>query len=105
MVLIYLKKWVPIPVSSGREMQICSLARFSGKRLSTPLDYRWKLYDTDGAKGAALGAGIGAGVYRSFDEAFEGLTMINSLEPDTSKQEQYRKAFLHWESVLQSFKI
>jgi len=64
-----------------------------------------ELYDTDGAKGAALGAGIGAGVYRSFDEAFEGLTMINSLEPDTSKQEQYRKAFLHWESVLQSFKI
>ena len=64
-----------------------------------------ELYDTDGAKGAALGAGIGAGIYNSFKEAFDGLSMINSVEPDTSKQEQYRKAYLHWESVLQSFKI
>ena len=64
-----------------------------------------ELYDTDGAKGAALGAGIGAGIYTSFKEAFEGLTMINSVEPDTSKQEQYRIAYLHWERVLQSFKI
>jgi len=64
-----------------------------------------ELYDTDGAKGAALGAGIGAGIYTSFKEAFEGLTMINFVEPDPMKQEQYGKAFLHWESVLQSFKI
>src|SRR6185295_17124946 len=66
---------------------------------------RLELYDTDGAQGAALGAGVGAGIYGSFKEAFQGLTMIDSLEPDQSKQEQYSKAFLHWTSVLQSFKI
>ena len=66
---------------------------------------RLELYDTDGAQGAALGAGVGAGIYASFAEAFAGLTMIDFLEPDQSKQEQYNRAFLQWREVLdRSFK-
>ena len=41
---------------------------------------RLELYDTDGAKGAALGAGVGAGIYGSFEEAFKGLKIIRVEE-------------------------
>ncbi|HOX84266.1 MAG TPA: carbohydrate kinase, partial [Chryseolinea sp.] len=51
---------------------------------------------TDGAKGAALGAGIGCGVYSSFEEAFSGLKMIQSEDPDKNKTEQYSNAFASW---------
>ncbi len=57
---------------------------------------RLELYDTDGAKGAALGAGIGCGVYSSFEEAFSGLKMIQSEDPDKNKTEQYSNAFASW---------
>jgi len=57
---------------------------------------RLELYDTDGAKGAALGAGVGAGIYSSFPQAFKGLKMIKSEEPVSGKQEPYRKAYDRW---------
>lgn len=60
---------------------------------------RLELYDTDGAKGAALGAGAGAGVYGSFSEAFKGLHMIASQEPDT-KREEYLAAYSNWKEKL-----
>jgi xylulokinase len=61
---------------------------------------RLELYDTDGAKGAALGAGIGTGVYRSFKEAFSGLHMIDSQEPERSKQEEYVEVYGEWKKAL-----
>lgn len=54
-----------------------------------------ELYDTDGAKGAALGAGVGSGVYQSFEEAFKGLKRISITEPD-QQQKQYTTAYQHW---------
>lgn len=62
---------------------------------------RLELYDTDGAKGAALGAGIGCGVYSSFEEAFSGLKMISDEEPDTTKVEQYSLAYSSWRKYLE----
>ncbi len=59
-----------------------------------------ELYDTDGAKGAALGAGKGAGHYATFPEAFKGLKRIKVTEPDPSKQEQYSAAYATWLSKL-----
>ena len=61
---------------------------------------RLELYDTDGAKGAALGAGVGAGIYGSFEEAFKGFKMIKSEEPDKVKSEQYTSAYKHWLNYL-----
>lgn len=61
---------------------------------------RLELYDTDGAKGAALGAGVGAGIYSTFPEAFKGLKMIKSEEPVASKQEPYKKAYDRWAKFL-----
>jgi len=59
-----------------------------------------ELYNTDGAKGAALGAGVGAGVYKSFEEAFRGLKVIRSESPSTGKAEQYQEAYGKWKSAL-----
>jgi len=59
-----------------------------------------KLYDTNGAKGAALGAGIGAGVYSSFKEAFVGLHLIEFRQPDPLLSESYQNAYARWKLVL-----
>jgi len=61
---------------------------------------RLERYDTDGAKGAALGAGVGAGIYSSPTDAFKGLKLIGSEEPDTILREQYLKAYHLWKERL-----
>ncbi|MEI9921743.1 MAG: FGGY family carbohydrate kinase [Bacteroidota bacterium] len=55
-----------------------------------------ELYDTDGAKGAALGAGKGAGLYKTFPEAFKGLKRILVEEPNKIRTEQYNSAYSSW---------
>jgi xylulokinase len=55
-----------------------------------------ELYDTDGAKGAALGAGKGAGLYKTFPEAFKGLKKLHVEEPNRSKEDQYKAAYSVW---------
>lgn len=55
-----------------------------------------ELYDTDGAKGAALGAGKGVGHYKTFPEAFKGLKKLHVEEPNKSKAEQYNSAYSTW---------
>ncbi len=61
---------------------------------------RLELYDTDGAKGAALGAGIGAGIFTTFPEAFRGLKMIRYEEPDINKSQQYTSTYHNWKIQL-----
>jgi xylulokinase len=61
---------------------------------------RLERYDTDGAKGAALGAGVGAGIYTSFAEAFKGLKHIGSEEPAAMLREQYQAAYQLWKNRL-----
>jgi xylulokinase len=61
---------------------------------------RLELYDTDGAKGAAIGAGVGAGLYGSFEEAFGGLKIIRSEEPRADLSETYEQSYMHWSMVL-----
>lgn len=61
---------------------------------------RVELYDTDGSKGAALGAGVGAGVYGSFEEAFKGLKIIKSEDPQKDKTQAYGEAYAKWLSLL-----
>jgi xylulokinase len=66
------------------------------------IDARLELYDTDGAKGAALGAGVGAGIYASFEEAFKGLKVIRSQEPDEKLKGPYNESYAKWLQQLQS---
>jgi xylulokinase len=67
------------------------------------IDARLELYDTDGAKGAALGAGVGAGIFASFDEAFRGLKVIRSQEPEEKLKVPYAEAYGTWLRQLQHF--
>ncbi|GMQ23603.1 FGGY-family carbohydrate kinase [Algoriphagus sp. oki45] len=59
-----------------------------------------ELYDTDGAQGAARGAGIGAGVFASKAEAFQGLGLLETLEPNVNFFEPYEEAYQKWETRL-----
>jgi xylulokinase len=61
-----------------------------------------ELYDTDGAKGAALGAGKGAGLYQTFPDAFKGLKKLHVEEPDKTKTEQYNAAYSRWLAQMNS---
>ncbi|MFM7194147.1 MAG: xylulokinase [Bacteroidota bacterium] len=66
--------------------------------LQVPLE----LYDTNGAAGAAVGAGIGAGIFSNFPEAFEGLDLITTVEPDPRIIPEYRDACRLWTDRLLS---
>lgn len=59
-----------------------------------------ELYDTDGAKGAAIGAGIGAEIYQNREDAFRGLEKVSELQAETELQEKYRSVYKSWRSRL-----
>lgn len=61
-----------------------------------------ELYNTDGAQGAARGAGLGLGYYKSATEAFTGLTVTKTIEPDMRAQQAYRDAYGHWLDALEA---
>lgn len=60
-----------------------------------------ELYDTDGAKGAALGAGIGLGIYHQPKEAFEKLKKLGEIHPEESLSDQYEEIYQDWLGGLQ----
>lgn len=60
--------------------------------LQIPLE----LYETNGAVGAALGAGVGCGIYDSFPDAFRGLSLLHTEEPDPKIIPNYREAMENW---------
>ena len=61
-----------------------------------------ELYETDGAAGAAKGAGMGCGIYTDHNEAFASLRRLDVIEPDTSRQNEYRDAYLRWKEILEN---
>ncbi|MGA0557135.1 xylulokinase [Larkinella sp. VNQ87] len=61
-----------------------------------------QLFNTDGAQGAARGAGLGLGIYKNREEAFVGLKVTRTIEPDMRAQEAYRGAYGKWLSALKS---
>jgi xylulokinase len=63
-----------------------------------------ELYDTDGAQGAARGAGIGAGVFSSNTEAFEGLSLLELIEPNPNFFAQYEEIYQNWCQALEKVK-
>ncbi|MBK6977780.1 MAG: carbohydrate kinase [Cytophagaceae bacterium] len=59
-----------------------------------------EMYDTHGAKGAALGAGVGAKVYADIKEAMSGLKILKTIEPVSTEKEKYENAYKLWEQAL-----
>jgi xylulokinase len=60
-----------------------------------------ELYDTDGAKGAALGAGIGNQYFTNPKDAFVNMEKIGLIEPDASKSGVYEEIYADWKGVLE----
>ena len=60
-----------------------------------------ELYDTDGAKGAALGAGIGNQYFINPKDAFVNMKKIGFVEPDSSKSSIYEEIYADWKSILE----
>jgi xylulokinase len=59
-----------------------------------------ELYNTDGAQGAARGAGIGAGIFENEDQAFIGLELLETMEPNIQFYEPYEEAYNQWLTKL-----
>jgi xylulokinase len=59
-----------------------------------------ELYDTDGAKGAALGAGIGMGHFAAPKEAFTNLKHLGTVEPDAGQKAPYQELYGSWKELL-----
>lgn len=70
------------------------------RTLASVADVRIELYNTDGAQGAARAAAAGAGLVPSVKDAFRGLSIVQSIEPDTNKAD-YLKAYGSWYKQLQ----
>ncbi|MEO1652246.1 MAG: FGGY family carbohydrate kinase [Bacteroidota bacterium] len=64
------------------------------------LGVRLELYNTDGAQGAARGAGLGIGYYANPKEAFQGLTCLQSQEPEPDKVKIFEDAYQAWRKEL-----
>lgn len=68
--------------------------------LAATLGVTIELVRTDGAAGAARGAGLGAGIYAKPADAFVGLEVIETIEPDAALVEPCREAANRWEAAL-----
>lgn len=59
-----------------------------------------ELYNTDGAQGAARGAGLGLGHYATRTEAFTGLHVTRTIEPDVRAVAAYHDGYERWLGAL-----
>lgn len=71
-----------------------TLASLSGVRI--------ELYNTDGSQGAARGAGIGAGIYQDYQQAFKGLELVKTIDPDQAISKVSDEAYQRWQKILLS---
>lgn len=58
-----------------------------------------KLYDTNGSVGAARGSGVGIGIYKSTEEALNGLNEISVIRPDKD-QDLYEEIYQDWKNKM-----
>jgi xylulokinase len=68
--------------------------------LSTITGATIELYNTDGSQGAARGAGIGAGIYKTFNEAFSGLKILETVHPKKEMATPCMEAYERWKKAL-----
>jgi xylulokinase len=61
-----------------------------------------KIYNTDGADGAARGAALGAGFYHSDQDAFESLELMDITVPQNELIDQYADYYGNWKHQLET---
>jgi xylulokinase len=71
------------------------------KTLASVAGVTIELYNTDGAQGAARAAAVGAGLVPRVKDAFKGLATLQSIEPETNKDD-YLEAYSRWLAPLKT---
>jgi len=66
------------------------------KTLATLCDVEIELMNTDGSLGAARGAALGAGIFKTPDEAFTSLKVVERVMPDTSMKVDIEESYRLW---------
>jgi xylulokinase len=61
-----------------------------------------RLYETDGAEGAARGAALGAGFYETEHQAFESMQDVGHERPNAKLSAEYKEHFAAWKRSLSS---
>jgi xylulokinase len=59
-----------------------------------------ELINTDGAQGAARAAGFGLGYYKTREDAFTGLSALQTIAPNASLTEATKDAYGKWKDAL-----
>lgn len=72
------------------------------RTLATLTGARIELFNTDGALGAARGAALGAGLYRSREEAFASLRLLEVVEPTETDREALEAGYRAWVAEVES---
>ncbi len=78
------------------------LSQVFAEAFATISGARIELYNTDGSQGAARGAGIGAGIYQNYQQAFNGVELVKTIEPNSTLSEAYHNAYQKWQKILSS---
>ncbi|WP_031528902.1 xylulokinase [Dyadobacter crusticola] len=60
-----------------------------------------ELYNTDGAQGAARAAGFGLGYYKNRADAFNGLSALQTIEPNAEHSAATKDAYAKWKQALE----
>lgn len=79
------------------------LSKVFAQTLSDIANIKIELYNTDGAQGAARGAAYGAGFYRSQQDAFSNLRIVDEIVPIEENREKVEEAFNLWTNRLNKF--
>jgi len=88
----------PAVIRAGRANLF--LSEVFGQSLVNVTQTPVELYDTDGAKGAALGAGIGLGFFAEPQDAFTKLQKLATIEPDSLQAAAYQEFYESWKDLL-----
>jgi xylulokinase len=76
-------------------------SRVFSTTIATLLDLQIEMVETTGAVGAARAAGVAAGVYKSLEEALEGIRPTEVFEPEMDKG-LCSQAYNYWSSMLEN---
>ena len=79
------------------------LSKVFSQTLSDITGIRIELYNTDGAQGAARGAAVGAGYYKTMQEAFGTLKVVDEINPLDENIEKTNNAYEIWLARLTKF--
>ena len=70
--------------------------------LSTISGASIELYNTDGSLGAARGAALGAGLYKSREEAFASLKVLETVDPVEEDTAVLAESYEKWKHALEN---